>query len=208
MIGQAFAWVLIAWGVVQFFQGNWMSGIWSGFIGFFLNNAAQSGYQQVLIKRALRGESVRRFMNADPIVVSPTLNLLHWVEDYVYRYHHRAFPVVENGRIEGIVSTEALNQIPRSEWAEHSVAEIQFSELRAVSILPEADALQALATMQQSGSNLLLVTDGDRLVGIISLKDIIRFLHMKLELEGGDDADQVPRDSKTKPPREGPMVQY
>jgi CBS domain-containing protein len=39
--------------------------------------------------------------------------------------------------------------------------------------------------MQRTGSSRLLVTDGDRLVGILSLKDLLRFLDLKLELEDG-----------------------
>jgi hypothetical protein len=38
--------------------------------------------------------------------------------------------------------------------------------------------------MQQSGVSRLLVTKGDRLEGTISLKDLLRFLHLKIELEG------------------------
>ena len=43
------------------------------------------GYQQVLVRQALQGEPVRRFMNPDPIVVPESLDLHHWVEDFVYR---------------------------------------------------------------------------------------------------------------------------
>jgi Zn-dependent protease/CBS domain-containing protein len=182
--GQAFAWVLIAWGVLQFFSHNWVGGMWSALIGMFLNGAARSSYQQVLIRQALQGEPVRRFMNTNPIVVPPSLDLLHWVEDYVYRYHHRAFPVAANGRLEGVVTTQALSQIPRGEWAEHTVGEVLVADLRAVSIAADADALEALGKMQRTGSSRLLVTDGDRLVGIVSLKDLLRFLDLKLELEG------------------------
>jgi Zn-dependent protease len=38
--GQAFAWLLIFWGIGQFVTGNWLGGIWTGLIGLFLNNAA------------------------------------------------------------------------------------------------------------------------------------------------------------------------
>ena len=37
--------------------------------------------------------------------------------------------------------------------------------------------------MQHTGSSRLLVRDGDRLVGIVSLKDLLSFLNLKLELE-------------------------
>lgn len=207
-IGQVFAWLLIAWGVMQFFSHNWMGGIWSVLIGLFLDRAARSGYQQVLIRQALQGEPVRRFMNSDPIVVSPSLTLLQWVEDFVYRYHHRAFPVVANGRLEGVVTTQILNQIPRSEWAEHTIGEVMTHDLQAVSITEDTDALEALERMQRTGSSRLLVTAGDRLVGIVSLKDLLRFLDLKLELEGRDDVPPQPGDPGRGRARDGVLVHH
>jgi Zn-dependent protease/CBS domain-containing protein len=186
LAGQAFAWLLIAWGVVQFFTGNWLGGIWSGLIGLFLNSAAQSSYQQVLIRQALQGEPVRRFMNPQPIVVPPSLDLLHWVEDYVYRYHRKAFPVASEGRLEGVITTQALTRVPRGEWGQHTVGEVMRRDIKTVSIGPNADALEALGQMQRTGFSRLLVAERDQLVGIISLKDLLSFLSLKIELEGSE----------------------
>jgi Zn-dependent protease/CBS domain-containing protein len=186
LAGQAFAWLLIAWGVLQFFSGNWLGGIWSGLIGLFLNSAAQSGYQQVLIRQVLQGEPVRRFMNPRPIVVPPSLDLRHWVEDYVYRFHRKVFPVVSEGRLEGVITTQALTQAPRSEWGEHTVGELMRRDFQTVSIGPNADALEALSQMQRTGFSRLLVAERGQLVGIISLKDLLSFLSLKIELEGSE----------------------
>ena len=181
--GQWFAWLLIAWGLVQFFGGNWLGGIWSGLIGLFLNNAAQGSYRQVLIRDALRGESVRRFMNTQPIVVPQSLDLLHWVEDYVYRFHHRAFPVTSNGHLEGFISTNSLSQMPRGEWYRRTIGEVMRRDLKAITISPDTDALDALTKMQRTDASQLLVVEQDHLVGIISLKDLLQFLNLKMELE-------------------------
>lgn len=193
-VGQGFAWLLIAWGVFQFFTDNWLGGLWMGLIGLFLNNAAKSSYQQVLVREALKGEPVGRFMNREPIVVPPSLDLRHWVEEYVYRYHRKTFPVAADGHLEGVITTRALSEIPRQEWEQHTVGEVMRRDLRAVTIHPSADALQALGKMQRTGASRLLVTDQDKLVGIISLKDLLRFLHMKIELaeSGADGQHQGP----------------
>jgi Zn-dependent protease/CBS domain-containing protein len=183
LCGQGFAWLLILVGVWQFFLGNFVGGMWLGLIGLFLRSAAQGGYQQVLIRQALEGEPVRHFMNPEPIVVPPSLDLQHWVEDYVYRHHRKSFPVASNGHLEGIVTTRALERYPREEWSRHTVAELMQRDLKAVSIPPDAQALDALTKMQRTGSSRLLVTDGDRLVGIVSLKDLLRFLQLKLGFE-------------------------
>jgi Zn-dependent protease/CBS domain-containing protein len=185
--GQPFAFILIAWGVLLFFSHNWVGGIWSVLIGMFLNTAAGSGYQQVVIRQALQGEPVRRFMNTNPVVVSPSLHLLDWVEDYVYRYHHRAFPVASNGHLEGVITTQDISDIPRREWGEHTVSEVMSTDLQAVGISANADAMEALSKMQRNGLSRLVVTEEGRIVGLVSLKDLLRFLNLKLELGDHDE---------------------
>ncbi len=184
LLGQAFAWLLMGFGILEFFTGDWFDGVWLGLIGLFLNNAARSSYQQVLIQQALRGEPVRRFMNREPIVVPPSLDLGRWVEDYVYRYHRKMFPVASDGRLEGFITTQTLADIPRDDWGRRTVGDAMKRDIQAVAVRPDADALEALGKMQRTGASRLLVTDGDRLVGIVSLKDLLAFLNEKIELEG------------------------
>lgn len=192
--GQAFAWLLIGLGIMHFFAGNVFQGIWLGLIGLFLNDAARGNYQQILVRQALRGERVSRFMNREPIVVPPGVDLRSWVEDYVYRYHRKMFPVASNGHVEGVIGTQALARFPRQEWDKHTVAEAMRQDVDLLSISPDADALEALGKMQRTGSSRLLVTDGNRLVGIVSLKDLLQFLDLKLELEGDESHRSLPED--------------
>jgi CBS domain-containing protein len=148
----------------------------------------------VLVRQTLQGEPVYHFMNTRPVVVPPSIDLRQWVEDYVYRHHHKTFPVVEDGRLVGVISTSALARYPRDERDRHTVGEAMRRDLSAISISPETDALHALEQMQRTGASRLLVTDQDRLIGLISLKDLLRFLQLKLELEGGrpEDAARTP----------------
>jgi CBS domain-containing protein len=48
---------------------------------------------------------------------------------------------------------------------------------------PETDAMNAIRQMTQSRRGRLYVVDGKRLVGVLSLKDMMEFLSTKLELE-------------------------
>ena len=192
LAGRAFAWFLMGVGIVEFFQGHWVGGIWTGLIGLFLNNAARSSYQQVLVRETLSGELVQHFMNPHPIVVDPALDLLHWVEDYVYRYHHRSFPVVSNERLQGIITTQVLNQISRDDWSKHTVGEVMSTNIETVSIPARTDALEALGKMQRTNSSRLLVTEGEHLLGIVSVKDLLRFLDLKLELDSTAPANKQP----------------
>ena len=51
------------------------------------------------------------------------------------------------------------------------------------SIDVKADAMEALALMTRAGSSRLMVTEGKRLAGIISLKDLMKFFELKVEIE-------------------------
>jgi Zn-dependent protease/CBS domain-containing protein len=192
LLGRGFAWLLILGGIFRILGGD-LNGLWWMLIGWFVNNAAKGSYQQVVLRQALGGEPVRRFMNPQPIVVPPETSLRDFVEDYVYRYHRKAFPVGAEGRLEGYVSTQMLSQYPRDEWQTHSVADVMERDWKALSIGPGDDALKALSQMQRTGLSRLLVVEGDQLVGIVSLKDLLRFLQLKLELEGEERDDNRPR---------------
>jgi Zn-dependent protease/CBS domain-containing protein len=202
LVGQVFSWLLIAWGIMVVFSGpgNWVGGLFLVLIGMFLNNAARSSYQQVLIREVLKGEAVQRFMNAVPISVPPSLDLRRWVDEYVYRYHRKLFPVVDEGRLVGTIGVRALQDLPQEEWQHHTVGELMRRDLRPLTVRPQADALAALGQMQRTGLSRLLVSEGDHLIGIIALKDLLQFLNLKLQLEAeaGQDRDEPPL-----PPRDG-----
>jgi len=51
-----------------------------------------------------------------------------------------------------------------------------------ITIGPDDDAVHALAIMSRTENSRLLVVEGERLVGIITLKDMLQFLSLKLEL--------------------------
>jgi Zn-dependent protease len=95
-IGTGFAFALMILGVISFFTANFISGVWWFLIGMFLRSASQNAYQQLLIRKALEGESVARFMKRDPIVVDSSTSLGQLVEDYIYRHHFKMYPVLDS----------------------------------------------------------------------------------------------------------------
>lgn len=92
------------------------------------------------------------------------------------------FPVVSGGRLIGCVSTRQIRSVPHDQWDARTVADIVEPAGPENTVGPDADATEAMARMRQNGHTRLLVVEGDRLVGILSLSD--RFLAMKMDLEG------------------------
>jgi Zn-dependent protease/CBS domain-containing protein len=181
--GSIFSVALILWGFWAILSGNFIGGLWRVMIGMFLKRAADMSYQQVVVSRALQGEPVSRFMRADPVTVPPHITIAELVEDYAYRYHYKMFPVVENGRLLGCISTRQLKDVPREAWGATTVASLLEKCSADNSVAPETDAMRALAKMNQTGASRLMVVSGERLLGIITLKDMLQFLSLKMELE-------------------------
>jgi predicted transcriptional regulator len=165
-------------------RGNFIGGIWWFMIGMFLQTAARLSYQQVLTRQAFEGENVRRFMEPNPVTVSPSISIKELVEEFLYKYYFKMFPVVENGRLLGCISTRKVKEIPRQEWKQHTVGEFVWECSSENTIDPETDALKALSIMSRTGNSRLMVAEGNRLIGIVSLKDMLALLSLKMDLEG------------------------
>ena len=149
----------------------------------FLYGAARGSYRQLLMRRAFEGVPVRSFMRTDVVTVPRDIPVTELVENYVYRHHFKMFPVVEGDHLWGCVSTRDIRQLPRNEWRNQSVGSIATHCDADNTVAPDDDALQALATMNRTGRSRLLVADGDHLVGILSLRDLLSLLAVKLELD-------------------------
>jgi len=183
-IGGIFGLVLIALGVISAIGGNIIGGIWWVVLGIFLRGAASQSYQQVLIRRALEGEPVSRFMRTDLVTVKPDLSLRDFVDDFVYTYQHKLYPVVDNGALRGCVTISAVKDVPRDEWAATQIADVAASCSEHNTVTSDTDSTKALAKLSRNELSRLLVVDDGELVGIITLKDLLGFLSMKIDLEG------------------------
>ncbi len=181
-IGSVFGILLIAFGIVQIIMSNFINGLWWVLIGMFLQNAARSSYQQLLARDALAGEKIERFMKKDPVTVSQSLTLEQLVENFIYEYHYKMFPVVTDDRVAGIITTRMLKSIPRDEWKTKTVGETAGALSPVNTITPDTDAGKALLLMQKTGNSRLLVVEGEKLMGILTLKDIMKFISIKLDL--------------------------
>jgi Zn-dependent protease/CBS domain-containing protein len=184
-IGSGFGILLIVLGILRLFFGDFFGAIWWFLIGMFLRNASQASYQQVLMKSVLAGEPIERFMKTELVTVQPDLPVFNLVEDYIYRHHHKLYPVVQGSELLGCVTTEAVKNLPRSEWSHRTVHEIIQPCTPENTTHPGLDAEQALAKMTKTGVSRLMVVRDNHLLGIIALKDLLKFLSTKLEVEGG-----------------------
>jgi len=186
-IGSGLGAALVALGVIQIIVRNdLIGGVWTALIGLFIRNAARMSYRSLLLRKSLEGERVDRFMQTDVVAVPRAISVRELVEEFVYKYHFELFPVVEGDRLAGCVSTDQIKELSPAEWDRQSVGAIFKPCSEENTIDPGADATEALSKMNRGGLSRLMVVDQGRLVGIITLKDLLRFLALKVELEGSN----------------------
>lgn len=182
VVGQALAFAFIGYGLLQIFDGAVLNGLWIGFIGWFLNSAAESTRRQVQVEEGFRGIKVDQVMTPDPPFVSPALSVRELVDEYILRRGVRALPVAADGRIVGLVSLTDVKKLPEEDWSRNSVGAIMTHQpLRTVS--PDTEVTKALELLVTQDVNQLIVVDTDgTLLGILSRSDVMRFLQMRGEL--------------------------
>ncbi len=185
-IGATFGVALIILGIFQVVSGKFIGGMWMFLIGMFLRGAAQMSYQQLMVRQALEGEPVRRFMKANPVTVPGTVTVKELVEDYIYKYHYKMFPVMEGDRLVGSISTRQVKEVPREEWGREPIRDLASACSPENTIAPQTDAIKALAMMNQTGISRLMVVEDGHLVGVVTLKDLLDFFSLKVELEERD----------------------
>jgi len=182
-IGTIFAFLLMAWGIFCFIFDNFILGVWYFLIGIFIRNASQVSYQQVLMRSALAGEPVRRFMTAQPVTVPSSATLRDVVEDYLYKYPYKLYPVVQEGHLLGCLGIDQIKLVPKEHWTSTTAGTVAVPCSSENMIDPEADATKALSAMSRTRSSRLMVVDHGHLLGIIAFKDLALFLSRRMELQ-------------------------
>lgn len=193
-VGQAIAWLMIAAGVamvfgatIPLFGSGFINGVWLIFIGWFLSSASASSYQQVVIEDVLEDVPVRRMMRENPPTVSPDINLDTLVDQYIMKSDDRTFPVLEDGRLVGMVALDDVREVERANWAITTVRDVMTPTDQLEVVTPDEDGAEALHQLNQSGVRQLPVEEAGHLVGLLRRQDILRWLqlHSELNQQGG-----------------------
>jgi CBS domain-containing protein len=185
-VGRLTGWLFIAAGVAMalgaelpFFGTGLISGLWLIFIGWFLNSAAVNSYQQTVVRDLLEDVPVFRLMRLNVPTVSPTLPISHLVYDYVMGAEERAFPVMEEDRLVGMVCLEDIRKVPREDWDRVTVGEIMTDASHLDVVTASEDAGNALEKLTRRDVAQAPVIENGRLVGLLRRRDILKWLELQ-----------------------------
>jgi Zn-dependent protease/predicted transcriptional regulator len=180
--GNTIAWGLMAMGLLEIFGGALIGGLWLIFIGLFLRGAAASGYQGTMVEQILQRIRVGEIMTRSPITLDSQTAVSDAVENYFLKLGHGGFPVLADGRVAGMLSLPLVSKCPVEERSHKKVGDLMRPLDPSIEISPSASALSAMHQMNDAGSSRLIVLENGKLVGLITLTGLTRFVQIRSQL--------------------------
>jgi Zn-dependent protease/CBS domain-containing protein len=171
-IGQGFA---LLFGLIGLLSNPFLL-----FVALFVWIGAAQEASMVQMKTSLGGIPVTRAMQTDFYILSPSDTLGRAVE-LILSGAQQDFPVVENGRVVGILDRDRLISALSQNGQNALVGEVMRRDV------PEVDSHDmvetALMRLQESGAKTLPVTHNAQLVGLITAENITEFLMIRSALK-------------------------
>lgn len=182
-VGQFIAYMFIIGGIFLIVGvGLWLNGIWIAFIGWFLLTAAQQVNQYVMLKSALRGIKARDVMETDCPRIESNTTIAELIDEYMLRTGRRAFLVMENDALTGLVTLHQIKKIPREEWNSTALGTIMtpFNNLHWAA--PETEISTVLDIMNAEDVSQVPVVGDGKLMGIIGRNHLLQVVKARLDI--------------------------
>jgi CBS domain-containing protein len=115
-------------------------------------------------------------MTRDVVAIGPELSVAQVVDEFFWRHHVSTFPVLDGGRVVGILGLDRVKQLPRERWAETAVRDAMLPLSDALTTAPDTSLWEAFEKLTRNGVGRLAVLDRDRLAGYLSIRDVVHIL--------------------------------
>ncbi|MDP2733775.1 MAG: site-2 protease family protein [Hoeflea sp.] len=182
-IGSIFGLFLMLTGALAVFGGAGVGGFWQILIGFFILNASNGSYQNLLVKTALRGKTAGSLMSDVVYTIDDGASIAELVDDVMLRHGVSFVPVLSGDRLLGYVDTAGARSFDRQDWPARRVSEILVETGPDNTVTPATPLNEVFKQMASGARRKLLVAEAGRLAGVISLSDLTH--HLALEQEIG-----------------------
>ncbi len=184
-LGRGFAFLMIAAGVLIVLASpdNLITGVWLGFVGWFLGQAARQAEAQTEVTSRIEGLSVADVMDDQPVGIPASATIERALDEFFLRYRYPWFPVVDDaGRFTGLVTHESANAVLESERTSRTVESVMAPDTPGaadgglrVGLDEPLEALLGRDVLQRLGAIVAVDREG-RLRGVVTVDQIRRAL--------------------------------
>jgi len=182
-VGKGVAVLLIAGGILEFFSGRGLGGLWLAFIGWFLLSAAEQSWRQTEMRDALANYVVSDLSTPFYSRVPPTMTLDEYFNQTAERAHYGSSLVMdEDDHLLGMIAPVDLRHVPRTQWGQTRVAEVMVPRERLRTVQSTEGLPRALEEMALQNVSQLPVVDTVAVRGVIQRDRILHLLQSHLSM--------------------------
>ena len=167
-VGRLLGWAVTAIGLVVILVQDVAVGIMLAAMGYLLGGASRGLEQRAEFERLLRGVTVADALVRDVSSVPPGLTVDTFAAQLDVEGAPPAVPVVEGGRVLGVVGVTALRRLGARRLAERRAADVMAKPPQAPLVAPGDPIWTAMETMQRRRLDGLAVVEEGRLVGMVT----------------------------------------
>ena len=177
-LGQAFAFLFVAGGVMLLFIGDPVSGIWLAVIGWILGSSARATVVRSELNRRLGDLRVADVMDSEPVAIPSDTTIERALDEYFLRYRWPWFPVVDAAQhFVGLVNRGAADSVPELSRPDRTVSDILGADAESAAdeqvVASDVPIESLLANVELRRLGGLAAVDADgRLIGVITLDQV------------------------------------
>ncbi len=183
-VGKLVAYLMFGYAIFTILEGNnFIGGLWTAAIAWFLHNAASSSVQQLVFEQRLRRVRVGDVIRPDDTTVPPDMTVAELVDRYILPAARRAVPVAHDGPLVGIVTISDVAHVPPEQRGMVTVGQVMGGKDRLHTVRSDARVLDAFELLGEHDLEQVPVMDGDRFVGFLTRADVARQLQLREALD-------------------------
>ena len=180
-VGTLVAVGLIGLGLLSALAMHVIPGLWLILIGLFLKTSAQNEYRSLELRFALQDTKLREIMTP-AIAVNSSTTISEFVNNYVFRYHHRVFPVLELNRFIGMIDLRSIKSVSPSDWPTTKIGAYISDSSSSCVLDPDVEATDALSLLMTRNCDRAPIVRDGVLLGIFTRADLFKLISLKREI--------------------------
>jgi Zn-dependent protease len=180
-VGELFAITIMGMGVFAVLMMHIVPGVWLLLVGLFLKNSAEREYRSFELRFGLQDFKLREVM-VPPTAVTTSMTISEFINHYVFHYHYRTFPVLENDRFVGMIEVKSIRAVPTEHWEQVKIGGYLSDPSTFCVLSPDMEATDALRTFVTRKCSKAAVVHNGQLLGMLTPSDLFRLISLKRDI--------------------------
>jgi Zn-dependent protease len=156
------------------------NGSWIVLIGAFLFAAALASRRQAALRQSLAAVPVRNLMVTTVVSIPSQCTIEEAVNQYFQPYGYGGFPVLDDGRLVGLITVHEIQAVSSAVWPWRQVGQVMRPVSSSLIVEPDAPVIHVMEQMAREGWDRLVVMQDGHVIGLVTQSAVVHFLQLRM----------------------------